>query len=87
MPHRFVPFPPRPAVAGPSTTPANDATASTVYEIVTPAALRGLLEDLADCIYAQSHLPIDARHRWFARVAAAASVNALLDDDATAGPV
>lgn len=65
----IVPFPPRPPVG----------IGGQHYAIVEPEALRGLLEDLGRFIYGQAHLPLAERHRWFARVAAAAAVNAVLD--------
>ena len=65
----IVPFPPRPPVG----------IGGQHYAIVEPQALRGLLDDLGRFIYAQTHLALADRHRWFARVAAAAAVNAVLD--------
>ena len=67
-------FPPRPPVA----LQGADGT-RIVYETVEAELLRGLLEDLARFAYAQTHLSMAERHRSFARLAAAAAVNALLD--------
>ncbi len=66
---RIVPWPARPAVLlGPVR-----------YEIVRPAMLRGILDEAAAFVFAQQGLSEEARHHLFARVAAAAAVNALLD--------
>ena len=64
----IVPFPPRPPVG----------IGNQHYAIVAPEALRSLLDDLGRFIYGQGHLPLADRHRWFARVAAAAAGNAVL---------
>lgn len=74
MPKRLIDFPSRPRVT----------VGRKVYDEVTPARLDFLIMEIRAWVYTQDRtLTAEQRHSLFARLVAAAAVNALLDDDAT----